>query len=46
MIPRQLAQMLYQGGTVLVHAEPDGKNPEGKTLPRPGVLRLSHNSWY
>jgi hypothetical protein len=44
MIPCQLALKLYQGGTVLVHAEPDGKNPEGKILPRLGILRLSHNS--
>ncbi len=44
MIPRRLAHALYQGGTVLVHAEPDGKNPEGKILPRLGDLGLSHNS--
>jgi hypothetical protein len=37
MIHGQLAHMLYQGGTVLVHAEPDRKNPEGKILPGLGV---------
>jgi hypothetical protein len=44
VIPSRLPRGLYQGGTVLVHAEPDGKNPEGKILPRLGDLWLSHNS--